>query len=567
MRALAWHGKHDVRVDTVDDPEIVNPRDCIIKVTATAICGSDLHLYDGYIPTMQAGDILGHEFMGEVVEVGAKSTLKKGQKVVVPFTIACGSCYHCGKHQYSACDNGLPADNQDIAQELYGQPMSGLFGYSHMTGGYAGGQAEYVRVPFSDVGPIVIPDGVDDEKVLFLSDILPTGWMAAENAQIEPGDTVAVWGCGPVGLFAVQSAFLMGAERVIAIDHFPHRLELAKKFGAETINYEESAVYEALMVMTGGIGPDAVIDSVGLEAHGFFVDNVLDQIKASTFLGTDRAHSIRQAIIACRKGGRVSMPAVYGGFTGASTGIGFELATLAAKDGYDILVVANEALIQSAAADFKQFGTDVIAVEADLSTIDGVDALLSATNGRKVDVLCANAGHGLGHGFLDQALADWRNVVDTNITGTLYLVQKVLPAMVARNDGKVLVTGSVAGYIPGAFQAVYNGSKAFIDSFTEALRNEIKEADGVTLTTLMPGPVDTEFFDRADMNDTSVGTDPNKRDAADVAKDGWDALMSGKASVFSGLMTKVQGVLANVIPGSVLAEQHRKMAEPGSAKS
>ena len=314
MRALAWHGKHDVRVDTVDDPEIINPRDVILKVTSTAICGSDLHLYDGYIPTMQSGDILGHEFMGEVVEVGAKSNLKKGQRVVVPFTIACGSCYHCGKHQYSACDNGLPADNQDIAQTLYGQPMSGLFGYSHMTGGYAGGQAEYVRVPFSDVGPIVIPDGMDDDQVLFLSDILPTGWQAAEYAQIEPGDTVAVWGCGPVGLFAVQSAFLMGAERVIAIDHFPHRLDLAKRFGAETINFEESAVYEALMEMTGGIGPDACIDSVGLEAHGLFVDNVLDQVKKSLMLGTDRAHANRQAILACRKGGRVSMPAVYGGF-------------------------------------------------------------------------------------------------------------------------------------------------------------------------------------------------------------------------------------------------------------
>ncbi|GAL99438.1 zinc-dependent alcohol dehydrogenase [Sphingomonas parapaucimobilis] len=314
MKALTWHGKHDVRIDTVDDPEIVNPRDAIIKVTATAICGSDLHLYDGYIPTMQSGDILGHEFMGEVVETGSGSTLKKGQKVVVPFTIACGSCYHCGKHQYSGCENGNPADNQDIARELYGHPMSALFGYSHMTGGYAGGQAEYVRVPFSDTGPIVIPDGVDDEKVLFLSDILPTGWMAAENAEIEPGDTVAVWGCGPVGLFAVQSAFLMGAERVIAIDHFPHRLELARKFGAETINYEQTATYDALMQMTGGIGPDAVIDSVGLEAHGLFVDNAIDQIKASTFLGTDRIHAIRQAIIACRKGGRVSMPAVYGGF-------------------------------------------------------------------------------------------------------------------------------------------------------------------------------------------------------------------------------------------------------------
>ena len=314
MKALTWHGKHDVRVDTHPDPGIVNPRDAIIKITSTAICGSDLHLYDGFIPSMKAGDILGHEFMGEVVEVGPKSTLKKGQRVVVPFTIACGACYHCSKNQYSACDNGLPADNQDIAQTAYGHPMSGLFGYSHMTGGYAGGQAEYVRVPFSDVGPIVIPDGVPDDKVLFLSDILPTGWQAAEYAQIEPGDTVAVWGCGPVGLFAVQSAFLMGAERVIAIDHFPKRLELAKRFGAETINFEETAVYDALMEMTGGIGPDAVIDAVGLEAHGMFVDNIVDQIKVSTFTGTDRIHAIRQAIIACRKGGRVSMPAVYGGF-------------------------------------------------------------------------------------------------------------------------------------------------------------------------------------------------------------------------------------------------------------
>jgi threonine dehydrogenase-like Zn-dependent dehydrogenase len=314
MRALAWHGRHDVRMDTVPDPEIVNPRDAIIRVTSTAICGSDLHPYDGYIPTMMAGDVLGHEFMGEVVETGPKSTLKKGQRVVVPFTIACGGCYHCGKHQYSACENGLPAENQDIANTLYGTPMSGLFGYSHMTGGYAGGQAEYVRVPFSDVGPIVIPDGLDDDKVLFLSDILPTGWMAAENADIEPGDIVAVWGCGPVGLFAVQSAFLMGADRVIAIDHFPKRLGLAKQFGAETINFEESDVYESLMEMTGGIGPDAVIDSVGLEAHGMSLDNVVDQIKKSTFLGTDRTHAIRQAIFACRKGGRVSMPAVYGGY-------------------------------------------------------------------------------------------------------------------------------------------------------------------------------------------------------------------------------------------------------------
>jgi len=315
MKAITWHGKHDVRCDTVDDPEILNPRDAIIRVTSTAICGSDLHLYDGYIPTMKSGDILGHEFMGEVVEVGPSSTLKHGQRVVVPFTISCGQCYHCSKHQYSACDNGNPADNQDLGRELYGQPMSGLFGYSHLTGGYSGGQAEYVRVPYSDVGPLVIPDdSIDDDKVLFLSDILPTGWMGAENAGIEPGDTVAVWGCGPVGLFAVQSAFLMGAHRVIAIDHFPRRLELARKFGAEIVNFEESKVYEALQDMTGGIGPDASIDCVGLEAHGAFVDNIIDQIKVSTFLGTDRAHAIRQVIMATRKGGRISMPAVYGGF-------------------------------------------------------------------------------------------------------------------------------------------------------------------------------------------------------------------------------------------------------------
>lgn len=315
MKAITWHGKHDVRYETVDDPEILNPRDAIIRVTSTAICGSDLHLYDGYIPAMKPGDILGHEFMGEVVEVGSGSTLKPGQRVVVPFTISCGRCYHCEKHQYSGCENGNPADKQDMGRELYGQPTAGLFGYSHLTGGYSGGQAEYVRVPFSDVGPLVIPDdSIEDDKVLFLTDILPTGWMAAENADIEPGDTVAVWGCGPVGLFAVQSAFLMEAERVIAIDHFPHRLELAKQFGAETINFEQSKVYEALQDMTGGIGPDASIDCVGLEAHGAFADNIIDQIKVSTFLGTDRAHAIRQVIIATRKGGRVSMPAVYGGF-------------------------------------------------------------------------------------------------------------------------------------------------------------------------------------------------------------------------------------------------------------
>ncbi|WP_225207507.1 zinc-dependent alcohol dehydrogenase [Novosphingobium huizhouense] len=315
MKAITWHGKHDVRLDSVDDPEILNPRDAIIRVTSTAICGSDLHLYDGYVPTMEKGDVLGHEFMGEVVEIGPKSTLKVGQRVVVPFPIACGSCYHCSKQQYSGCENANPADTQDIGREGMGMPMSGIFGYSHMTGGYSGGQAEYVRVPFSDFGPLVIPDdSIEDDKVLFLSDILPTGWMAAENAEIEPGDTVAVWGCGPVGLFAVQSAFLMGAERVIAIDHFPHRLALAKQFGAEVLNYEQSKIYEALWDMTGGIGPDATIDCVGLESHGAFADNIWDQIKVSTFMATDRPHVIRQAIMATRKGGRVSMPGVYAGF-------------------------------------------------------------------------------------------------------------------------------------------------------------------------------------------------------------------------------------------------------------
>ena len=252
--------------------------------------------------------------------------------------------------------------------------------------------------------------------------------------------------------------------------------------------------------------------------------------------------------------------------TGASTGIGFELATLAAKNGYDILVVADEPLIDAAAQDFRQFGTEVRSIEADLSTIQGVDQLLAAADGRQVDLLCANAGRGLGHAFLDQRVEDWRKVVDTNVVGTAYLLQTVLTPMVARNDGKVLVTGSIAGYIPGAFQAVYNGTKAFVDSFVAAIQNEIKDADGVTLTNLMPGPVDTEFFARGDMLDTSVGTDPKKSDPADVARDGWDALMAGKAQVVSGWKNKIQSAVANVTPNAVLAEQHRKMAEPGTAK-
>ncbi len=315
MRALTWHGKHDVRVDTVPDPQIVNPRDAIIKVTSTAICGSDLHLYDGYIPTLKAGDILGHEFMGEVVEVGKGNTrLKKGDRVVVPFVIACGQCFHCRKNQTASCDNSNPAEQSQMSEVAYGYPLAGLFGYAHLTGGYAGGQAEYVRVPYSDVGPIVIPDGLDDEKVLFLSDILPTGWMAAENCDIEEGDTVAVFGCGPVGLFSIQSAFLMGAHQVIAIDHYPRRLELAKSLGAKILNYHNVDVNEALVEMTGGIGPDACIDAVGMESHGFAFDNVLDAVKSELYLGTERPHVLRQVIATCRKGGRVSVPGVYGGF-------------------------------------------------------------------------------------------------------------------------------------------------------------------------------------------------------------------------------------------------------------
>ncbi|MEO1969865.1 MAG: zinc-dependent alcohol dehydrogenase [Sphingomonadaceae bacterium] len=313
MKALTWHGTRDVRVENVDDPEIINPRDAILKVTSTAICGSDLHLYDGVIPGVKSGDVLGHEFMGEVVETGRDSTLKNGQRVVVPFTISCGACFHCQIQQYSCCENSNPVEKQDMSATLYGHPMSGLFGYSHLTGGYSGGQAEYVRVPFSDVGPIVVPDHLDDDDVLFLSDILPTGWMGAENAEIQPDDTVAVWGCGPVGLFAIQSARLMGASCVIAIDHYPHRLELARQLGAEAVDFRTTNVREALMEMSGGIGVDAVIDAVGMEAHGFAPDNLLDHAKQKVGIGADRAHALRQALLAVRPGGRVSIPGVYGG--------------------------------------------------------------------------------------------------------------------------------------------------------------------------------------------------------------------------------------------------------------
>lgn len=313
MKALVWHGTNDVRVERVPDPTILNPRDAIVKVTTTAICGSDLHLLNGYIPTMQAGDILGHEFMGEVVEVGKENArLNVGDRVVVPFTIACGRCFFCERQLWSLCDNSNP--NAWMAEELYGYTTSGLFGYSHLTGGYAGGQAQYVRVPFADVGPLKVPAGLTDEQVLFLSDIFPTGFMAAENCDIKPGDVIAVWGCGPVGQMAIRSAFLLGAEKVIAIDDVPERLSLALKGGAEVINFEEQPVFDKLKALTGGRGPDACIDAVGLEAHGVTLDAYIDQAKTAAYLATDRPSALRQAIHACRKGGIVSIPGVYGGF-------------------------------------------------------------------------------------------------------------------------------------------------------------------------------------------------------------------------------------------------------------
>ena len=315
MRALTWHGKGDVRVESVPDPKLVNPRDAIIRITKTAICGSDLHLYDGVIPTLMPGDVLGHEFMGVVEEVGAgNDKLKKGDRVVVPFTIACGGCYFCEKELYSCCDNSNPPEKREMAEALFGYSPAGLFGYTHMMGGYAGGQAEYVRVPFSDVGPLKVPDSLDDESVLFLSDIFPTAYMAVDACNIQPGETVAIWGCGPVGLFAIKSAFLLGAERVIAIDHRKRRLELAKEAGAEVLNFEEVKINEALTEMTAGRGPDACVDCVGMEAHGWSVDNVMDMVKVKAHISFDRAHVLREAIVACRKGGTVSVPGVYGGF-------------------------------------------------------------------------------------------------------------------------------------------------------------------------------------------------------------------------------------------------------------
>jgi threonine dehydrogenase-like Zn-dependent dehydrogenase len=314
MKATCWMGKGSVEVRDVPEPQILNRRDAIVRVTSTAICGSDLHLYNGFMPTMQKGDVLGHEFMGEVMELGPDvKNLKVGDRVVVPFTIACGNCWHCQHDLWSLCENSNP--NAALTEKMMGHAASGAFGYSHLTGGFAGGQAEFVRVPFADIGPLKIDAGLSDEQVLFLSDILPTGYMGAEMCSITPGDTIAVWGCGPVGLFAIKSAFLLGAERVIAIDRFGYRLEMARSAcGAETINYEDvDSVSETLIEMTAGRGPDACIDAVGLEAHGHGLEYLYDRAKQALMMESDRPIALREAIMACRNGGTVSVIGVYSG--------------------------------------------------------------------------------------------------------------------------------------------------------------------------------------------------------------------------------------------------------------
>ncbi len=314
MKALTWHGKSDIRCESVPDPKIEDARDVIIKVTSCAICGSDLHIYDGVIPDMHSGDILGHETMGEVVEVGANAgDWKVGDRVGVPFTISCGDCFFCKRGFFSGCERSNP--NKARAEKLWGHSPAGLFGYSHLLGGYSGGQAEYLRVPYADVGPIKVPDGLSDEQVLFLSDIFPTGYMAADFCDIKPGDTIAVWGCGPVGQMAIKSAFILGAERVIAIDTVPERLELAHKSGAITLDFMDEDIYDRIQDLTNGRGVDASIDAVGSEAHGTgSFDSIIDRVKVATFMGTDRPHVLRQAIHCTRNFGTVSIVGVYGGF-------------------------------------------------------------------------------------------------------------------------------------------------------------------------------------------------------------------------------------------------------------
>ncbi|HEY3423720.1 MAG TPA: zinc-dependent alcohol dehydrogenase [Negativicutes bacterium] len=314
MKAVCWHGKHNVQVDTVPDPQVLNPRDAIVRVNLTAICGSDLHLYNGYIPTMQKGDILGHEFVGEVFETGSGVTkFNKGDRVVVPFPISCGDCWYCQHEMWSLCDNSNP--NSWMMEKMYGDSGAGIYGYTHLYGGYAGGQAEYVRVPFADVGMETIPPQLNDEQVIFLGDIFPTGYQAAENCNIQKGDTIAVWGCGPAGLLALKSAAYLGAQKVIAIDKFPERLEMAKtNCGAETINYEEADVVDELHNLTGGRGPDSCIDAVGMEAEGTGLEAAYDHLKQSLRMESDRPIALRQLIKACRKGGTISIPGVYSGF-------------------------------------------------------------------------------------------------------------------------------------------------------------------------------------------------------------------------------------------------------------
>lgn len=314
MKALTWHGKSDIRCESVPDPQIQHPRDAIIKVTACAICGSDLHIFNGIIPEMESGDVLGHETMGEVVEVGAEAgDLKVGDRIVVPFTISCGECFFCQRGFYSGCERSNP--DKAKAEKLWGHSPAGLFGYSHLLGGYPGGQAEYLRVPYADVGPVKVPDGLSDEQVLFLSDIFPTGYMAADFCELKGGETVAVWGCGPVGQMAIKSAFLLRAGRVIAIDTVPERLALAQQSGAITLDFRKDDIYDRIQELTDGRGADACIDAVGTEADTFSgADAVLDRVKTATFLGTDRPHVLRQAIHCCRNFGTVSVVGVYGGF-------------------------------------------------------------------------------------------------------------------------------------------------------------------------------------------------------------------------------------------------------------